>query len=459
MIRNKWTVLFVIILSLWAIILYYTLGTTVGPMEPLVDEEYDITAISLLFLGVLLFYYGYQVFIFITYFFTFNKVVSLQQKAIFDYSDIISENSGFKNSPNEMCSIIIPAHNEENIIKRTILACLKQTYSNIEVLVVGHNCSDNTEKNAEINDPRVRRIGLKTSDAGKGLALNYGLKKARGKYLLIIDGDGILEPDFIEKTLPLFQGQPKVGAIQGRYISSNRNYNLITKLLSMEADLWSVPFMTIRTFFGKKCPLGGTGFIIRREVLVKIGFFENHLVDDYELSFRLIKNKFQTIFAPLSICYDEKPPSIQVMINQRSRWFKGFVNLLRHAIASPKDILGFIHWLMPISIMAGLGLFAIFAISATHNLVFSYYPFTFTYLPFLPWLVMTVLVICLQCGTLVKQYGLKGLRYSMWIPLFILFSNYWLTVSLKAYFVKSWRTNKTKHGFINEKDLNSILAN
>lgn len=459
MIEQKWSLFFLGILIIWAVILYFTLSATVGSMEILVDEDYDITAISIVFLGIILFYYSFQIFIFITYLFTFDKIVSNQEKAIAKSKLKKKTSNEVDSLQNDVCSIIIPVHNEENIIKRTVLNSLRQTYSNIEILVVSHNCSDNTANNFPLSDPRVKSLVLTTPDAGKGLALNHGVKHARGKYILIIDGDAILENSFIEKSLPLFENQPNVAAIQGRYFSSNRNYNIITKLLSLESDLWSVPFMTIRTFFGKKCPLGGTGLIIKRDVLIKVGFFENHLVDDYELSFRLIKNNFKILFAPLSICYDEKPPSVRVMINQRSRWFKGFVNLLTHNITNSKDILGVIHWLMPVSIFAGLGLFIIFTISAIHNLVFQYYPFTFTYIPVLPWAILMVLVISLQCITLTKQYGPTGLRFSMWIPVYMLFSNYWLVVSIKSFFVTTWKTNKTMHGYIGQKDLNLIIEN
>ena len=71
-------------------------------------------------------------------------------------------------------------------------------------------------------------------------------------------------------------------AVQGKYIPSNRGYNLITRLVSIEGDLWSTPYMTVRSLLQKKVFLGGTGFVIRKDILLRIGRFTNHLVDDYE---------------------------------------------------------------------------------------------------------------------------------------------------------------------------------
>lgn len=87
----------------------------------------------------------------------------------------------------------------------------------------------------------MRVFDFKTKQAGKDIALNFGVEKSKGEYILILDADGILSVDFIEKALPLLKNY---AAVQGRYVPSNRNYSLIYRLLSLEGDLWSTPFMT-----------------------------------------------------------------------------------------------------------------------------------------------------------------------------------------------------------------------
>ena len=96
----------------------------------------------------------------------------------------------------------------------------------------------------------MRAFELNTKESGKGIALNFGLEKASGNLIMILDGDGILSNDFVEKALPLFED--KYAAVQGRYIPSNRDYSLITKLLSIEGDLWSTPYMTALEVFLKR---------------------------------------------------------------------------------------------------------------------------------------------------------------------------------------------------------------
>lgn len=81
---------------------------------------------------------------------------------------------------NPYVSIIIPAYNEENKIKDTLLGVVDIEEIN-EIIVVDDGSSDNTEKAAKsiVND-KVKVFKL-DRNRGKGYALNYGLKKSYGK--------------------------------------------------------------------------------------------------------------------------------------------------------------------------------------------------------------------------------------------------------------------------------------
>lgn len=350
----------------------------------------------------------------------------------------------------ELVSIIIPARDEENVIGNTILNCLRQSYTNIEVIVVCHNCSDKTYAQAKVvADSRVRPFELNTKEAGKGIALNYGVQRSTGKYLLILDGDGKLNDSFIEDALPLFAAD-NYAAVQGRFIPSNRNYDFVTRMLSLEGDLWSTPFMTFRSIGTKRTPLGGTGYIIRKDALLNVGGFANHLVDDYELTFRLLRRNYRIAYAPLCINYDEKPPNLDIMLKQRARWLRGFLNLTKSRVAEPRDVIGHLYWVNPLTAFTGLALLLIAAYSTIHYLVFLYYPFHYSYIPITLWFYLTLATFGVYTAALVVQYGKSGFRYAAWLPIYLPFSNYYMIVALKAFFVKSWAETKTVHGFVAE---------
>lgn len=444
--ETKWKILFFVLIGFWAFVLFSTIFGRLSGVYGIVDTSVDLSYITIPLLAIVLLYTAVTFFVFITHLLSINMTKRQQLKlcSLASKTNLSDEMKGgyLKNT---LCSIIIPSRNEESVIRRSVMECLKQTHNEIEVIVVCHNCTDKTFEEANIGDRRVRVFDLQTKEVGKGVALNYGVDKARGQYLLILDGDGSLSPDFIEKALPMFK--EKYAAVQGRYFPSNRNYNFLTKLLSIEGDLWSTPFMTTRSLLGKKCPLGGTGYIVKKDILEKVGLFSNHLVDDFELTFRLLRNNYKIAFAPLCIDYDEKPPTLDIMLRQRSRWAKGFLDLLKSRITEPSDLLGHISWLWPIATIASLVMLMIPAYASLHFMLYDFYPYSYSYLPLDLWTVLTISIFALQGIVLISEHGIRGMKYIPYLPIYNVFSQYSFVTYVKAFFVRSWGNTKTEHGF------------
>jgi cellulose synthase/poly-beta-1,6-N-acetylglucosamine synthase-like glycosyltransferase len=459
--EKRWFAFFCVMVSLWLISITSTLYIWISGITPLVGTEINLSYFTLPLLSIIFFYAFVSIFISCVYLLTFNKVKNYQVLKISEAKKgtmkSISKNNvlvqHYGTTP-DLCSIIIPSSNEESVIRKTVNHCLSQTHHNIEVIVICHNCNDNTFYEAQVKDSRVRVFDLRTKEAGKGIALNEGVKRANGKYILILDSDGMLSRDFIENALPMFDNDHV--AVQGRYVPTNRNHSIITKLLSLEGDLWSTPYMTVRSIFSRKVFLGGTGYIIRKDVLNEVGNFSNHLVDDFELSCRLLKKKYSIAFAPLSINYDEKPPSFEIMLRQRARWAKGFISLLKIMVLGPRDVLGNIYWLTPIATLSGLVMLMFIGFDAIHNMLFGYYLYNYAYVPLQFWFVLVGTLMGMQSLVLVKQYGLRGLKYSAYLPLYNLFSIYVFSALLKGFFVKSWTTTKTAHGFTSDRERQKI---
>jgi len=451
---NFWIAFFFIILFLWVVSILNIIYFAVNGIQPLIDRSIDLYFVTLPMLIVVLSYLFLGFFVFVVYMASFERVKNNQVESIKNENNtrvLIPSSLALSGKVQEkdLCSIIIAARNEDSVIRTTVTGCLKQTYGNIEVIVVCHNCSDKTYEEAKmISDKRVNALDYQTKAAGKGIALNYGVEQSRGKYILILDADGLLTDDFIEKGLPLFGKDKKYAAIQGRYIPSNRDYSFVSKMLAIEGDLWSTPYMTARTFLDKRCGLGGTGYIIRRDVLIEVGGFSNHLVDDYELTCRLFKKKYRIVFAPLCINYDEKPPNLTIMLGQRARWAKGFLDMLRHRATEPTDILGTLLWLSPFAVFSGFVLITLVGVAALYNLAFEYYPFYYASTSIYLWIFVTLLLYALQSMTLVKQYGRKGVRLAVYVPIYDAFIMYVLVTFIRAFTVKSWGSTKTAHGFI-----------
>jgi cellulose synthase/poly-beta-1,6-N-acetylglucosamine synthase-like glycosyltransferase len=448
--EKAFTSLFFVMAMLWVLMIFYTIlswlfGYTLFPR----NASIDISGLTWVFVVLSLISTSHWLFVQAAFLLANNKVVNYQRTASINWRK--------NNSSKPYVSIIIPAKNEEAVIKRTISNCLSQTYRNIEVVVICHNCTDSTHITAtQIHDTRVRAFDYKTKEAGKGLALDFGAKKSRGEFILVLDSDGMLSSNFISDALPLFDNANNIAAVQGKIVPSNRYHSIITQLLGLEGDLFSVPYMTVKSLIDKRTPLGGTGYIIRKEILSSVGGFRNSLIDDFELSFRLFRKKYRISFAPLSFCYDEKPPVIGLMIKQRSRWVKGHFDMLKIRVPEFSDIMGNMYWFNPIFMICGLAAILIVSVGIIYHILFGTLPYIFSFVPIQIWIGTILVSYFLKLTILVVQQGSRGLRWAGHLALEPLFSQYWHVTLMKAFFVKSWANSKTTHGFLNTKDLSLV---
>lgn len=108
-----------------------------------------------------------------------------------------------------MVSIIITAYNVEEWIGECIASACRQTYKDIEIIIV-EDCSTDRTRGilAQVTDPRAR-ILYNTLNLGAGASRRRGIEAAKGEYILLLDGDDLLAEDFIES---LYDEATKSGA-------------------------------------------------------------------------------------------------------------------------------------------------------------------------------------------------------------------------------------------------------
>ena len=98
-----------------------------------------------------------------------------------------------------LISVIVPIYNAEQYIDRCIKSILKQTYSNLEVLLIDDGSSDGSSsicKQYELSDNRVHYYHQHNS--GVSAARNKGLDIAKGEYIGFCDADDWIESDMYE---------------------------------------------------------------------------------------------------------------------------------------------------------------------------------------------------------------------------------------------------------------------
>ena len=82
-------------------------------------------------------------------------------------------------------SVIIPAHNEQEVIAKALSSIRQQTFKDYELIVVCDSCTDNTKVIAESYEAKVIEVNVHSS----GAARNAGLDVAQGDWILFCDAD------------------------------------------------------------------------------------------------------------------------------------------------------------------------------------------------------------------------------------------------------------------------------
>lgn len=103
-----------------------------------------------------------------------------------------------------MLSVIVPVYNVEKYLARCIDSILKQSYSDLEIILVDDGSTDNSGKICdqyrEIDD---RIVVIHKQNGGLSDARNVGMKKANGQYLAFVDSDDFIHPRMYEILMNL----------------------------------------------------------------------------------------------------------------------------------------------------------------------------------------------------------------------------------------------------------------
>jgi glycosyltransferase involved in cell wall biosynthesis len=97
-----------------------------------------------------------------------------------------------------LVSVIIPTFNWSSVLRFAIASVLSQTYENVELIVVGDACSDDSEQVVcDFCDHRVRWLNLKANSGSQSTPNNIGLEQARGEYVAYLGHDDLWLPSHV----------------------------------------------------------------------------------------------------------------------------------------------------------------------------------------------------------------------------------------------------------------------
>ncbi|WP_302852357.1 MULTISPECIES: glycosyltransferase family 2 protein [Bacillus] len=228
-------------------------------------------------------------------------------------------------------SILIPAHNEEVVIRQTLKAMVQLSYPKhlLEIIVINDNSSDGTgdivQSFSEQYD-HVHMIETKPPFAGKGksTALNEGLKASTGEVICVYDADNMPEQKAVYHLVLGLLNDPKAGAVVGKFRVINAAKNLLTKFINIETICFQWMAQGGRWKWFGIATIPGTNFAIRRHILEELDGWDVHaLAEDTELTIRVYNLGYVIRFFPAAITWEQEPETWKVWWRQRTRWARG----------------------------------------------------------------------------------------------------------------------------------------
>jgi len=191
-------------------------------------------------------------------------------------------------------SVIIPHYNNSKILIECISSLYKSTFKKIEIIVI-----DNASTDSSYNDIITfsSDVIVKKSDINLGYAggCNLGAQIAKGKYLLFLNNDTIMNKNCIEILVNILEKKSKISSVQPKILNINKkSYFDYAGASGGFIDYMVFPFTRGRIFNSIEKDQGqyespmkifwasGAGFLTRKDIFKKVEGFDSNLFSHME---------------------------------------------------------------------------------------------------------------------------------------------------------------------------------
>jgi cellulose synthase/poly-beta-1,6-N-acetylglucosamine synthase-like glycosyltransferase len=237
-------------------------------------------------------------------------------------------------------AVQLPIYNERYVVRRLVEACTKMVeqygIDNAEISIL----DDSNDDTAHIVDELVREYEQKgflikaqrrpSREGYKAGALQIALENTQAEYLAIFDADYTPPPDFLLRTIPYLVQDEKVAIVQSRWTHLNRDFNQITRAISIGIDVHFIVEQAGR--FASKCfqNFNGSGGVLRRRALIEAGGWQGDtLAEDLDASYRIQLKGYQVLFIKDLTSAGEVPLTVPSFKKQQARWANGSLRTAR----------------------------------------------------------------------------------------------------------------------------------
>jgi len=347
--------------------------------------------------------------------------------------------------PQKSFTVLLPARHEEAVIQHTIEGVLRANYPSelLEIVVICRIDDPGTiekvqEKIVELVQRgihNVRLIVFQDLPINKPHGLNIGFRNTRNDVVTIFDSEDEIHPDVfnVVNTVMVTEG---VNVVQAGVQLMNFDSTWFSALNVLEYFFWFKSRLHYHAEVGI-IPLGGNTVFFTREILNKIGGWNEHcLTEDADIGIRLSQmgERIRVVYEDQFVTREETPPTVGQFIKQRTRWNQGFLQVLQAGA----------YWSLPKLSQRLLAVFTL-ASPVLQALTTFYIPVSLYTMFFVSMPPLVALILWLPAYMLIGQYVLNwiGLREFvsahkltmpplMWLRLLIAFYPFQILLGIGA---------------------------
>lgn len=202
-----------------------------------------------------------------------------------------------------LVSIIIVNFNGKTYLKKCLESLSKINYEKYEIIIVDNNSTDGSLESIEQSYPNIK---IKKLEKNFGFAYpnNRGVELAKGKFILFLNNDTIVDPDFINKLLVPFENDPEVGICQSLLLKPTGEIDSSGDFIDSIGIAFSSKIKSKKThkIFSAK----GASMIIKKEIFEKLGGFDEKFFltfEDVDLGWRTWMLGYKVLISPDSIVH------------------------------------------------------------------------------------------------------------------------------------------------------------
>ena len=184
---------------------------------------------------------------------------------------------------NKLVSVIVPVYNVERYVTEAIESILKQTYKNLEIIIIDDGSIDNTFQIVKDLAKEDKRIRCYKNETNQKIVktLNRTLSLANGEYIARMDGDDISAPDRIEKKVKFLEEHIEYDLVGCSMIAIDIDGNQIGKTIHYKNEKLLLETLQYVT------PVSHI-WVARKSVYDKLnGYREISGVEDYDFLLRM----------------------------------------------------------------------------------------------------------------------------------------------------------------------------